>query len=380
MLEGPRASKLEELPEIVSLVNEVFMAPKGLPPILGEIFPLLFNGNNLDNLRVIVKDGKPISHVGVWEGNLLIYGSWFKVGMIGAVCTRKDFRGRGYASALVMDALRKMRADGVDLVLISGDRDLYRRFGCFKSGIVYHYNVPCDKLRVNECRFGIVPYDESRIMDMISVYQREPVRYQRTLEEFKSLLKIFTKIPEYGYLRGGIHLAVNDGRPLAYVAFSSFLSIDSLKVWEYAGSRSAILQLIANIFRTEDISSLEMTVPFHDIEMLSLLECHGLSRPHADSEANMLILNPNRFFEKAKCYLSERVGEKFVSKMKIEEDNKGIKVLLDGETFILEPSDITLLFFDSPDERRPREKIAPIRRFFSGALPIPTPVYGLNYI
>ncbi|MCX8171519.1 MAG: GNAT family N-acetyltransferase, partial [Candidatus Bathyarchaeota archaeon] len=113
MLEGPRAAKPDELPKILDLVNEVFMAPRGLPPIMGEVFQLLFNINNLDNLRVVVRDGKPISHVGIWEGNLLVYGSWLKVGMIGAVCTHRDFRGRGYASTLVMDALRKMRADGV---------------------------------------------------------------------------------------------------------------------------------------------------------------------------------------------------------------------------------------------------------------------------
>jgi len=380
LLEGPRAAKLEELLEVVGLVNEVFMTPRGFPPILGEVFPLLFNVNNLDNLRIIVMDGKIISHVGIWEGSLLIYGSWFKVGMIGAVCTHKDFRGRGYASALVMDALRKMRMDGVDLVLISGDRSLYRRFGCFKSGIVYHYKVSGEKLKNSGHKFNIIPYDEGMIGDIISIYQREPVRYRRTREEFKLLLEVFKKIRRYDGFKAGIRLAAAGDKPLAYIAFSSFLSEDSLKVWEYAGLREAIPYLMANIFETEKTSSLEITVPFHDTEMLSLFERYGLDRPNMDSEASMLILNPIGFFEKSRLYLEERVGREVISKIGVEEDDGKIAVSLDGKRFMLEPSDFTLLFFDSPDPKRLREKVMPIRRFLDGALPMPTPLYGLNYV
>jgi len=88
LLEGLRAAKLGELPKIISLVSEIFLVPVGLSPIIDELFPLLLNTNNLENLRVMVKDGQSISYVGIWEGKLLIYGLWFNVGMIGAICTQ----------------------------------------------------------------------------------------------------------------------------------------------------------------------------------------------------------------------------------------------------------------------------------------------------
>lgn len=75
MLEGPRAAKPEELPEIINLTNQIFMLPYGFPPIMGDAFSHLFNENNLENLRVIVKDEHVASHVGVWEDCLLICGS-----------------------------------------------------------------------------------------------------------------------------------------------------------------------------------------------------------------------------------------------------------------------------------------------------------------
>jgi hypothetical protein len=37
-MEGPRAAKPEDLPEIVNLVNQIFMLPTGFPPIMGDLF------------------------------------------------------------------------------------------------------------------------------------------------------------------------------------------------------------------------------------------------------------------------------------------------------------------------------------------------------
>ena len=90
---------------------------------------------------MIVQDGNPISHVGIWEGLILIYGYTFKIGMIGAVCTHPNYRGRGYASALVKDAFAKMKTDHVDFVLVSGVRDLYKRVGCVEAGRIYRYRI-----------------------------------------------------------------------------------------------------------------------------------------------------------------------------------------------------------------------------------------------
>lgn len=380
LFEGPRAARSGELQKIIDLVNEIFMTQRGLPPIMGDAFPLLFNRNNLENLRIIVKDGQPISHVGIWEGDLLIFGSWFKVGMIGSVCTREDFRGRGYASALIMDAIQKMTNDGIDLVLISGDRNLYKRLGFFKSGLIYNYNIPYGKLEVDQNKLNFICYDESLLKDVVAIYQKEPVRYRRSLEEFNLLLKIFTKPLKYTSIKNRIYLAVVNDRPLAYIATSLFIETNFLKIWEYAGSRNAIIHLIEYLFKTMHINNLEVTVPFHDAEMLGLLEKYGINRPPLNSEASMLILNSKRFFENAKYYLIERLGAELASRIEVRDVDGKIMLFLGDEDFTLEKSEFTLLFFDSPEKERPREKIEPIRKFLGEALPMPTPIYGLNYI
>jgi len=128
-IEGPRGAEVDELSEVLDLVNLVFRTSRGMKPTMQEEFPLLFNEKNVENLRIIKVDGKIVSHVGIFECDAIIHGCRLKVGMIGAVCTHPDYRGRGFATRLVEDAMSKMRRDGVNIVMISGIRRLYDRAG-----------------------------------------------------------------------------------------------------------------------------------------------------------------------------------------------------------------------------------------------------------
>ena len=380
MLEGPRAAKPEELIDVVNLVNSVFKIKPGSPSILMDLFPQLFNMDNLENLRVVTYDGKLVSHVGIWEGELLIYGCWFKVGMIGSVCTHPNYRNRGYASALVRDAFSKMRRDGIDLVLVSGYRNLYRRVGCVEAGKVYTYSIPQGKLDLNLDDISMIHYSEELLKDFIEIYHREPVRYRRSLEEFRILLR---RGLQYEDLK--IYTAINKGRPLAYIAIESFLNKNTPTIIEYAGPRSIILYLIEKLFKTLNINALKLTVPSHDLEMLYLLEKQNLEKISSEAPASMAIINPQSFLEKIQPYLEEKIGEKESRRFIHDLVHEKIRLYLNGEeTSFLDSRALTLLFFGAPDKLRappqPEVKIKPHAESLSHALPLPTPVYGLNYI
>jgi len=336
--------------------------------------------DNLENLRVVTYDGKLVSHVGIWEGELLIYGCWFKVGMIGSVCTHPNYRNRGYASALVRDAFSKMKRDGIDLVLVSGFRNLYRRVGCVEAGKVYTYNIPRGKLDLNLDDISIIHYSEDLLKDLIEIYHREPVRYRRSLEEFRILLR---RGLQYEDLK--IYTAINKGRPLAYIAIESFLNKNTPTIIEYAGPRSIILYLIEKLFKTLNINALKLTVPSHDLEMLYLLEKQNLEKISSEAPASMAIINPQSFLEKIQPYLEEKMGEKESRRFIHNLVHEKIRLYLNGEeTSFLDSRALTLLFFGAPDKLRappqPEVKIKPHAESLSHALPLPTPVYGLNYI
>jgi len=383
MLEGPRAAKPEELIDIVNLVSSIFNIKPSSPPILMDLFPHVFSMDNLENLRVIIHDGKLVSHVGIWEGELLIYGCWFKVGMIGAVCTRPNYRRRGYASALVRDAFSKMRSDNVDLVLVSGFRNLYKMAGCVEAGKVYNYNIPRGRLDLDLDGINIIRYRRDLLKDLIEIYHREPVRYRRSLEEFKILIERGLQYEK----DFKIYIATGRGKPLAYIAIESFRNENVPTILEYAGPRSIILYLIQEALKTLNVNTIELTVPSQDLGTQYLLEKQNLKKPSSEAPASISIINPQKFLEKIQPYLEEKMGEKESHKFIHDLVHEKIRLYLNGEeTSFLDPRALTLLFFGAPDKLRappqPNVKIKPRLKSesLSHALPLPTPIYGLNYI
>jgi len=377
--EGPRAAKLNELPAVVQLVNDVFLAGLDVPPVLGDFFPQLYNENSLENLLVIFEDGKPISHLGMWEGELLMYGCLLKVGMIGCVCTHKDHRGRGYASALMRDAFSKMRKDGVDLVLVTGFRDLYRRMDCVEAGRVYIYRIQAGKMSLKDSKIKIIPYSEGNIYDLVKVYQKEPVRYLRTLGDFRLLVErglhckdIFLKT----------FIAVERGNPLAYISVGLVPDEKEIRIFEYAGSAEAVLHLTEDIFRTTRVKSLELTVPFQDWELLCLLERNGFKRPPSEAQVSTAIINPESFLKKIDPYLKERTGQQAPFEVARTPTGK-LRLKFQKQEAEIDERAFTLLFFGTPqivrDKNQPKTELEQTLGLCE-ILPLPTPTYGLNYV
>jgi len=329
---------------------------------------------NLENIRVIIEDGRVVSHLAIWEGELIIYGCMFKVGMIGCVCTHPDYRNRGYASALVRDAIEKLRREEVSILMISGIRGLYRRAGCIPAGTLYEFIITKKSLDwIKNLKFDVLPITENLLPEVIRIYQREPVRYRRSLEEFKTLLidRILDEsVPLTAYM------TLMNGKPIAYIATSA-LSNRPGEIWEYAGSRYAVLGAIFRLMEECGSELSRIQIPFHDYEMLSIMEMAGLKPSRVKSPASISIPNPNAFMESFRPYLEERVGEKSVQSLELMAEGSGFRLRVCGSEFNLRGiTDMVRLFFGEPEINPQSDE----RGFLAHALPIPTPIYGLNYL
>jgi len=178
--EGPRGTRKEEFGSVMELVDSIFLSARKRGMNMEEAFPLLFNEKNLENMRIMLFDGKPVSHIGISEVDALLYGCRIKVGMIGAVCTEPNHRNKGLAGMVLADCMRKLLLDGVDFVMVSGIRSLYDRNNCVMAGKVYQHDITrsnIEKLSTFQC--NVSKYEPSRIGELIAIYQQEPVRYIR---------------------------------------------------------------------------------------------------------------------------------------------------------------------------------------------------------
>ena len=110
-----RAAKAHERDEIVDLISAVFVE-KCRPRYASQHYQ--DSTYELDQSHVCVVDGKIVSYVRVSDRSMYIGEAVLKLGGIGMVVTSPEFRGRGYASALLRDAIAYMEAQNYDLSLL----------------------------------------------------------------------------------------------------------------------------------------------------------------------------------------------------------------------------------------------------------------------
>ena len=185
----PESAKREEFEYVIKLVNKVFRISRGHNPTMQQEFPLLLNKDNTDNIIVIKENDEIVSDVNYLIQDVLIQGVKLKVASIGAVCTDSEYEGKRYSSIILDKVEEKMYDDGVDIVLISGDRSLYTRRMCSKIKNFYKYTILPKNISLN---VDIEEYNEKYINEMIQNYNQNSTRYFRTKEQFEILLKAAT--------------------------------------------------------------------------------------------------------------------------------------------------------------------------------------------
>ncbi len=137
-----------------------------------------------------VLDGDVISHVGIRERKILIFGSWIVVGSIGGVATEEPYRNRGLATRLMERAVERIEEDGGDLMLVSGDRGLYRRLGCLPGGVFYRLELDRDEAAdVADPHNDTYRIEDGDFFHISRLQHAEPVRWQRDMADLRSGLE-----------------------------------------------------------------------------------------------------------------------------------------------------------------------------------------------
>ena len=85
----------------------------------------------LPQTRVVVVNDTVVSTLRVWERRMRVGASFVTMGGIGGVCTHPNYRGVGYASALMRDTIDYLRTTGCDLGVLFTiiPEAFYRRLG-----------------------------------------------------------------------------------------------------------------------------------------------------------------------------------------------------------------------------------------------------------
>ena len=373
MIEGPRGTRPEERESLRKCIGTVFR------PTLMDEYPQLFHDGNLENCRVILEDDKIVSHVGLTQQRASILGCTVGVGCIGGVSTYEEHRGKGYATRLFDDASAKCYAEGIDFMVISGDRGLYRRPGCRKVGLDYEATISAEQAARFDAGVSIAAGTETDISTISTIYRTEPVRFLRPPQRYEHAF-ISVAVERYG----GFWL-IKKGDALRGYAVVSRASdgAETVRVAEYAGERSSILGALGQIAQQYSCQSVELHILGSDRLMQDLLLDGGVELQPTHTPGTGRMVNFPQLMNRMRPYFEELISVEKASQLHFTAEDGEYQIRYGSdEITIPDRGELAHLIFGTREETVADRlggggRAAELTRQI---LPIPALTTGLNHV
>jgi len=325
------------------------------------------------NARVIVLDGKPVSHIAVVYNHLWIEGARVKVASFGGVCTHPDYRGRGLATELMNYCLRGIDARGAALLIISGERGLYRRAHAVPAG-------PCWEVHLRPSELPASPDDITARRAgpedwpaFARFYEAEPVRFARAARMYAHAVASES--------HRAVWLLEQAGRPVAYACLSHVWGLGPREpvraLSEYGGSRAALVDGLAALAAAAGLDEIRTAFPTFDTDLTYLLRRRGVELKQGTIPSHTFrIVNLPRLMRLLKAYLEARLTQGEARGLRAEQEGERCRLQLGEEEAELDLSRAGKLLLGGPGAPRVGGALG---NALARIAPIPLPLPGLNY-
>lgn len=402
-LDGPRSARAEDVPGLVALANKVFRAPPR-PGDMGKEFPVLLCADNVDNLLIYRDAGRVVSLLGILRQTVHTWGVEIPVACIGSVCTDPDYRKAGLAGRLMDLAIQRSIKAGDLLMPISGNRTLYTSRGATSLGphILFHvplqgdlfggcagntgtlaggvsgqsFSLPACGPQDAAADFTICPCEPGDWPHLAGLQARQPVRYEwghREPRIFDSLCSL-----------GGVCLMARgkSGEPVAALLFTVDHPMYGGKdgrgrVVQFLGDVRAIPALMAYAAARCGRTALDWPVltTAEPAVAQCLLALGATGKPEI-THWTVVILNLAGLVEKIAPTVARGGVELSVQAGRLIVAGAGQSISLTQPD-----QQVELLFRSAATWSEPLAGMPlDLRIACSGALPVPLPDYGLNYV
>lgn len=266
---APRALLQREWPVFRAAVNRIFRSAGG---DLTEELPLLFAESNRENLRVVVDTGGTIlAHAACAQREAVVLDRKVTVAFIAAVFVDPQVRGQRLGTLVLLDALGRART-GADLVLVSGDRALYRRQGFEPVAPLTRFCLPpaatlagaLGEYGMREIGAGASVPTASDLADLQTLMAAEPVHFVRSDDDWRQLLQAGRLVD----VPATFTLIARAGKTIAFVATQKALprpdgTLRPRRILEVAGDRAAVVSVAPLLGE-------ELMVPAYDAATVDL--------------------------------------------------------------------------------------------------------------
>lgn len=374
--DGLRSLRRDEFNSLAALVEEVFR-----PGLVAE-YPQFYTPENVHGMRVVVDQGKVVSHVGCLTRDVSILGCTARAACLGGVATHEAYRGKGYATSLFADTIRVCREDRVDFILVSGYRKMYHRFGCRYVGKDWNYVIKTEPAEVFDT--GKIELHPARLEDLCElgkIYRYETVRWIRPLSDLEAFVK--------GFLLKNrvvkVHLIRGSGGIRGYVVLMEpeHQGDRIAHVLEAAGERGVLTSALGKLIKEYNLKQVNIHVLGHDSQFQYLLNHHGAERNPVNASGTVTLVNFVQFMERMRPHFVELVGENSAKGLVFQERGDKLVFSYSGDEVIAENQGEAVEVIFGTRERKEEqilERGGRAAEILREIFPIPALYYGVNYL
>lgn len=373
--------------EVTALINHVF-GKENSKVKMENIFTDLLCENNMEHMRIVKAEGKPVSVINYILNDVDINGCIMKAANIGAVCTHEDYRHRGYSSLILKDCLKQMRKEGVDFLYVSGEIDLYIKNNIYMTGKMFtfcmdkHYLAMVKELSVDE--YEIKECNQTDIHLLQECYDMEAVKFIRDKDRFTDLVGRVPCATVFNHATKVFRIDKNE--QLQGYCICAIIPEENnefkIDVIEYAGKREAVLKGLIKAMAQLNPVSVSGYASWFDTDMLKALEENNVKTESCKYPGTMRIINFTQLMQKLKPL--------FDQKMKAESlefyEADGNYIIRSGNMELIIKDEKTLhdlLLGNDMEVLKTQDIIGDpkLLDIIKSVLPIPVPYpYSLNYI
>lgn len=387
-VEGPRLVRREELMaahRLDALCFPGFREEVEERDLLASYIPSRRGG-----FQVFCHRGAPICQIGITHSRVSVYGSDLRIASLGSVCTHPDYRGQGLAGRLLEYCLQKLTAEGARLALISAVRSLYTRAGCVPAmdlNLVrlepgQSLNGLRDSLLPRTSGLSFRPATEADVAICARLYQMEPVHFVRGVKDFT---EHFCHLEEFPQAEDWILKIA--GQPVAYAILSlpwehrQNPDAGVREVFEYAGSRVALVAGLAEVVARQGLREMSLLVPWQDLDLLQLLRGCGFPVEHVPLEHTMRIVDFPGLMSDLRRYVSARLTARQRRGLRFEQEGDRYGLARGRERLELDGVAMTRLVMGAPQEMMPNVPLesGTLGEIVRTLFPLPSFLPGLNY-
>ena len=204
--------------EIIDFINYVFSQAK-FPHDFKKYMPKSY-ADDVQDLGAIhylaKKDGKIKAVVANRIIDVSVNGKILKIGLIGNVSVHPYSRGEGFMKVLLNQAIDEAKQNGVDLLVLGGQRQRYGYFGFENAGTDLLFTVSKDNIRhcfpdVDSSVISFRPFDSATDEEMnlaLALYERRIYHTIRKREELRHIMNTWN---------AGCDLICKNGKMIGYL-------------------------------------------------------------------------------------------------------------------------------------------------------------------